>query len=368
MSPRPTPSPTLALIRRALAPLALALLLAAPLAQAAAPPLPDPAKVPVKVVRVVEEAGGGLSGLGSVRCRQSWELGFESIGLLSQVLVQEGDQVQKGQVLARLDGQVQEAEMRAKQAELAAAKAEVSRAESKKQEKEKLFQGRAATQSEVREAAFELERAQAKEQAAQAEVLALQAREKTLALKAPTAGVVIKRLSEPGEVVTPNSGRKVLKMADCRQVLAEVEFGERLYTQLALGQEVTLMADALPGRRFTGKVHAISPEIDDKNRTFVVKVAVDNKDFALKPGMFVRASVQAPGQASTLWLPPQALRDDQGDQAEITMIQDRRASTRKVRLGRREPGRVQVLDGVAAGDLVVVPTPAEPETPADSRP
>lgn len=334
----------------------------------APPPVPEPGRVPVKVVRVAEEAGGGLSGLGSARCRQSLELSFEVIGLLSQVLVEEGELVQKGQVLARLDDKVQAAELQARQAEALAAAAEVERLKAKKEEKEKLFQGRAATQAEVREVGFELDKALAKQRASQAEVAAMQGREKNMVLKAPVAGVVLKRLSEPGEVVSPNSNRKVLKLGDCRQVLAEVELGERLYTQVRAGQEVTLMADALPGRRFAGKVHAVGVEVDEKNRTFVVKVAVDNPDLALKPGMFVRASLLAAGQAASLWLPPQALTQEQGDQAEVTVIQDRKATPRKVRLGRREPGRVQVLEGVAAGDLVLVPTPAEGEPPADRRP
>jgi membrane fusion protein (multidrug efflux system) len=322
--------------------------------------------VPVKVVRVAEEAGGGLSGLGSVRYRQSLELSFEATGMISQVLVEEGDLVQKGQVLARLDDKVLVSELKAKQAEAEAAAFEVERLTAKKLEKEKLFQGRAATASEVREVGFELDKALAKVRGAQAEVASLAARERNLVLKAPVAGTVIKRLSEPGEVVTPNSTRKVLKLADCRQVLCEVELGERLYTQIKAGQEVLLLADALPGRRFTGKVHAVGVEIDEKNRTFVVKVAVDNQDLALKPGMFVRASVLTGGQAASLWLPPQALKDEQGDQAEVTVIQDRRATPRKVRLGRREPGRVQVLDGVSAGELVLVP--GDGEAPADRRP
>ncbi len=341
-----------------------------PLAAQAAPAgpaaPPDPARVPVKVVRVAEEAGGGLSGLGSVRCRQSLELSFDSTGLISQVLVQEGDLVQKGQVLARLDDHVLAAELKARQAEAEAAASDVERLKAKKEEKEKLFQGRAVTASEVREVGFELDKALAKARATQAEVAALAARERNLVLKAPTAGTVLKRLSEPGEVVTPNSNRKVLKLADCRQVLAEVEFGERLYTQIKPGQEVVLLADALPGRRFSGKVHAVGVEVDEKNRTFVVKVAVDNQDLALKPGMLVRASVLADGQASSLWLPPQALKNEQGDQAEVTVIQDRKATPRKVRLGRREPGRVQILDGVSAGELVLMP--GEGEAPADKRP
>lgn len=336
---------------------ALALSVAAPLlaAEPAAPGLGPEAGFGPRVVRVVaDDAGGMITGLGTARCRRSLELGFEATGQLAAIPVEEGAKVSKGQVLARLDDRVLNAELRAKRAEVEASQAEVQRLAARAQEKEKLLQSRAVTANEAREAGFELAKAQAKLEAAQAEVASLAARVESFTLKAPVAGVVAKRISEPGEVVTPN-GRKVLKLLDCRQVLAEVEFGERLYTRLTPGLEVTLVADALPGRRFNGTVHAISPEIDEKNRTFTVKVAVDNPDFLLKPGMFVRAAVQAAGQGQTLWLPPEALTQVKGDEALVTVLEDRKPVERRVRLGRREPGRVEITGGASAGELVALP-------------
>ncbi len=326
----------------------------------AAEPFPGPGLEPgagPRVVRVVADEGGGMiTGLGTARCRRSLEMGFEATGQIAAIPVEEGAKVVKGQVLARLDDRVLSAELKAKRAEVEASQAEVQRLAARAQEKEKLFQSRAATANEAREAGFELAKAQAKLEAAQAEVASLSARVESFILRAPMDGVVAKRISEPGEVVTPN-GRKVLRFLDCRQVLAEVEFGERLYTRLAPGLEVTLVADALPGRRFNGKIHAISPEIDEKNRTFTVKVAVDNPDFMLKPGMFVRAAVQAAGQGQTLWLPPEALTQVKGDEALVTVLEDRRPVERRVRLGRREPGRVEITGGASAGELVVLPSP-----------
>lgn len=349
------------LLKSSLIALALAACLAGPAgAQNAAPEAGGPGQ-PVRLVRVAaDEAGGFITGLGTARCRQSLELGFDATGQISAMNVEEGQAVKKGQVLARLDERMVAAEFKAKQAEVTAAKAEVERTAARLQEKQKLYEGRAATQNDVREAGFELAKARARLEAAQAEVAALEARLAGMVLKAPVAGVIAKRISEPGEVVTPN-GKRVLKLIDCGLILAEVEFGERLYTRIIPGQEVTLAADALPGRRFTGKVHSISPEVDDKNRTFTVKVAVDNPEFLLKPGMFVRAAL-APAAAGppSLWLPPEALSQVEGDQATITVIVERRPVQRRVRLGRREPGRVEIVEGVAAGETVALPSAPAP--------
>lgn len=361
------------LLKSCLVALTLGLTLAMPAwAQESPPPggPGGPGGPPVRLVRVVsDEAGGFITGLGTARCRHSLELGFESIGQISAMPVEEGQAVKKGQVLARLDERTVAAELKAKQAEVSAAQAEVERAASKHEEKQKLFKGRAVTMNDVREAGFDLAKARARLEAAQAEVAALNARLAGMVLKAPVGGVIAKRISEPGEIVTPN-GKRVLKLIDCAEILAEVEFGERLYTRIALGQEVTLVADALPGRRFTGRVHSISPEVDDKNRTFTVKVAVANPEFMLKPGMFVRAAL-APAAAgpASLWLPPEALGQVEGDLATITAVVDRRPVQRRVRLGRREPGRVEIVEGVTAGETVAIPpAPGPGPGPGGGRP
>ncbi|MFH1059973.1 MAG: efflux RND transporter periplasmic adaptor subunit [Pseudomonadota bacterium] len=363
------------LLKPRLAALSLAVVLAAAPAPAWAQESPPPPGPPgpgggVRLVRVAsDEAGGFITGLGTARCRHSLELGFDSIGQISAMPVEEGQAVKKGQVLARLDERTVAAELKAKEAEVAAAQAEVERAAAKHQEKQKLYQGRAVTLNDVREAGFDLAKTRARLEAAQAEVAALGTRQAGMVLKAPVSGVIAKRISEPGEIVTPN-GKRVLKLIDCGLILAEVEFGERLYTRIAPGQEVTLVADALPGRRFTGRVHSISPEVDDKNRTFTVKVAVANPEFLIKPGMFVRAALApaASGPAS-LWLPPEALSQEQGDQATITVVVDRRPVQRRVRLGRREPGRVEIVEGVTAGETVAIPpAPGPGPGPGGGRP
>jgi membrane fusion protein (multidrug efflux system) len=353
----------------------LALSLAAALAPATAQAqvgqaAQDAARVPVRIHRVIAEASqSALAGLGSVRCRRTLELSFEQPGLIAEMAVEEGQQVKRGQTLARLDDRVLKAEVSARQAEVAAQENEVARLSEKKSEREKLFQSRAVTQSDLREAGFELAKAQSRLEAARAELAAAQAKLQGHALKAPAEGIILKRDGEVGEVVAPGQ-RKVLKLGECRQVLAEVEFGEKLYTRLTPGQGVIVTADALPGREFKGVIEAVAPEVEPKNRTFLVKAAVANPDLALKPGMFVRAQVKLdmPGGGETVWVPREALAADAGQRGTVTVIEGGRASAREVVLGRRDPQRVEVVSGLKPGEQVILSGPPEAAPAGAPRP
>jgi membrane fusion protein (multidrug efflux system) len=258
-----------------------------------------------------------------------------------------------------LDDRVLKAEVSARQAEVAAQENEVARLGEKKAEREKLFQSRAITQADLRETGFELAKARSRLEAARAELAAVTAKLQAHALKAPAEGIILKREAEVGEVVAPGQ-RKVLKLGECRQVLAEVEFGEKLYTRLTPGLGVMVVADAVPGREFKGVIEAVAPEVDPKNRTFIVKAAVANPDLALKPGMFVRAQVRLdlPGAGDTVWIPREGLAAEAGQKGAVTVIEGGRAASREVVLGRREPQRVEVLSGLKAGEQIVLAAPS----------
>lgn len=324
---------------------------------------PDGGAARLQVFRV----GGGqrsVGGLGTVRCRRTRSLGFAVAGVLVEAPLEEGAAVAKGQVLARLDDDVLSADLAAKRAETEEAAAEYKRQKAKRDDLAALVAARAATPAEAKEAGFALEAAGARLARVRAEGASLEVRLRQQVLRAPLDGVVLKRLAEPGEVVTPQS--PVLELGECATVLAEVEFGERLYHVLQAGQPAQLTADALPGKTFSGQVWAKSPMIDDKNRTFVAKVSVANPDLALKPGMFVRAVVAAGEPESVLWVPEASLHNDGGESAEVAVLVEGKPERRAVTLGRRAGGRAEVLSGLEAGDLVVMPrgAPAPAAVPA----
>lgn len=316
-------------------------------------------RAPVRLFRVGASPGyAGLAGLGTARCRRSLDLGFQVTGVLASVPVEEGQRVKKGQVLARLDDSVARAELKAARASLAKAEVEAAYRHKVAAEQEALLKARAVSRSDYDKARFEDGQAQAALELARAEVAGKKARIASMVLTAPVAGVVAARLAQPGEVVAPGSDHvKVVRLVACRTVLAEVDFPETHYTRLAPGLLVVVTADALGGREFLGRIKTISPEINEKDRTVRVKVLLENPDFLLRPGMFVRAAVLGPADAE-LWVPKQAILARQGDAAVVEVADGKRRAKRRIELGVAKGDLLRVKDGLKPGELVLVPGPA----------
>ncbi len=316
---------------------------------------------PVRLFRVgASPQYAGLAGLGTARCRRSLELGFDVTGVLASVPVEEGQTVKKGQLLARLDDSVARADLKAAQADLAKAEVEAAYRQKVEAEQKALLAGRAVSRNEYDKARFEARQAKAALELSRAQVAGKKARIKAMTLTAPVAGVVAARLAEPGEVVAPGSDHfKVVRLVSCQTVLAEVDFSESNYTRLAPGLLVVVTADALGRREFLGRVHTISPEINEKDRTVRVKVLLHNPDFLLRPGMFVRAAVLGPPDVE-LWVPEQAILARKGDAAVVEVVQGKARVKRRIELGEAKGGMLRVKEGLKPGELVLVPGPAGP--------
>jgi membrane fusion protein (multidrug efflux system) len=293
-------------------------------------------------------------GLGTVRCQKSLELNFPTSGVLAKVMVEEGDQVKKGQVLARLDDAVVRAEVAAKEAEVELARQKVEHLKDKKIGKEQLWKRNAISEGEVKDAVHLFLQAQTSLQQYKAQLRGLKARLRKMVLRSPVSGTVARRMAEPGEVVTMEQ-EPLIKLVSCKQVLAEVSYGEKLYLRIKPGMPVLLTADALPGKEFIGKVHAISPEVNDKDRTFVVKIQADNPGLILRPGMFVRAGLLRGKKGEPVWIPQAAILAEVDGFGSIKLIKEGRTELMKVKLGPVKDGMVQIDKGLKAGDMVMVP-------------
>lgn len=329
----------------------------------------EPPVRPFRLFRVgADPQYNGLAGLGTARCQKSLDLGFDLTGVITKMPVEEGQRVKKGQLLAKLDDRVARAELGAALAELNQAQVEAKYRGQVAKEKKALLDGRAISRAEYDKANFEAAQAQAALELTRASVAGKKARIASMTLTAPMAGVVAQRLAEPGEVVSPGSEQyNVIRLLACQTVLAEVDFSEKHYTRLRPGLKVIVTADALGGREFLGAVKTVSPEINEKDRTVQVKVKIDNRDFKLRPGMFVRAAVLGPPDAQ-LWVPAAAILAREGDAAVVEVAKGRKAEKRRIELGESKKSLIKVLSGLKQGELVVVPTAPPPGPEADKRP
>jgi membrane fusion protein, multidrug efflux system len=114
---------------------------------------------------------------------------------------------------------------------------------------------------------------------------------------------------------------------------------------------VELSADALPGEIFTAAVSALDPSIDVNGRALRVRGRLDNRDMKLKPGLLVRVTVKGPERAAVMV--PEAAIVQRGEGAVVFTVSDNTAREVRVSLGKRMEGRVEVQEGIAAGEVVV---------------
>ncbi|MCL4552926.1 MAG: efflux RND transporter periplasmic adaptor subunit [Candidatus Marsarchaeota archaeon] len=312
--------------------------------------------VPVKAIRVAfqNDASGSIAGMGSIQCSQMLDVGFETTGVLSKLLVKQGDRIAQGQILAELDNSVLDAEAAVKESEIKAAVAQLKYRAEEYAKREELFKKSAVSDSELKKSRYEMEKAQADLETAKAQQESISAKKDQRILRSPVSGVVAKRYVETGAVVTPGVHR-VLRLLQCEEAIALLELGEKAYHYIRPGQRVVIQVDALGGREFVTKVNRICPEIDKKNRTFTIEAKIDNPDVVLAAGMFCRASIEPRHYSEkSLWIPKSALLPRQGASETVYIVKDGVAVSRKVQTGTEAADRVQILGGLKEGEILIV--------------
>ncbi len=206
--------------------------------------------------------------------------------------------------------------------------------------------------------------AQAQWVSAKSATTAAKARLAQAAISAPANAKVIDRLVEPGQIV--QAGRALLSLTTQSTPLLTALVDERYLEQLQLGQSATVLADAYPGQRFTAKVEAISPLVDAQRGAIEVKFAVTGTaPTFLREDMTLSVEVETAKRDRALVLPVNALRANaasKNDAAKnynpnastVYVVQDGRVTVRPVKLGLRTLNAVEVLEGLQAGEVVIV--------------
>lgn len=277
-------------------------------------------------------------------------------GLVLDVAVDAGDEVEAGDVLVRLDPAL------GRQA-LARARAEADEARAALEESRRLLaearrlgerQVIARTQVDVRESeAVQAQAALASATAAYREQEELLARHD---LPAPFAGVVVERLAEAGEWV--QRGTPVLTLVATDRVRLDLQVPQERFADLAGESRILVLPDALPGVELEGRIQARVPVTDASARTFLLRVLVDDPDGRLLPGTSARARILLPADDQAVGVPRDALmRQPDGSFSVFVLAEDEGAPVarqRSVRVARDRGEMVAVFDGVTSGERVVV--------------
>jgi len=169
--------------------------------------------------------------------------------------------------------------------------------------------------------------------------------------EAPRDGIVLERNVSDGMRVMP--GDLLFRIADHRIVWALVDVAERDLAAVAPGQQTTVRVRSFPGLTFEGKVALIYPALNAPTRTARVRIELSNKDFLLRPDMYVEAQIGTGGDEPVLAVPESAVIDSGEQQVIIVDRGEGRFEPKPVKLGVRGDGYVEIREGIQDGDLVV---------------
>ena len=268
-----------------------------------------------------------------VEVNVSSELG----GTVQEVHFEKGRHVQQGRVLARIGTDLLEASLAEAEAELVAATAHYNKTK-------ELFDRQAVPRQELVSSTSSLKRAEARMEQAKLRV------DRSI-IEAPISGVAISREVEPGEVVAP--GALVTVIHQVSRLKASVGIPEDDIAHFRIGGEAEIQVDAYPDREFQGKIHFLGPAATGANRTFPAEIEIANQKEELRPGMIVRVFLVRRVFENAVVVPRDAvLERDSG--TVLFVLTDDKAELRQVKTGPSESGRIVVLDGLDAGEALIV--------------
>jgi membrane fusion protein (multidrug efflux system) len=297
-----------------------------------------PRPVAVEAVKVkVGLVQSSLTAVGSLRADESVNIAPEVDGRISDVTPKEGMLVEQGEVLFRLDDVMAKAELTQYRADLSLAETNFDRAET-------LFKQRSGTEKTRDEAKFALERTRANVEMSASRL------DKTQ-IRAPFSGLLGLRAVSNGEYVT--KGTKLISLSKVDTLKVDFRLPEVELASVATGNKVNIEVDALPGRKFEGTVFAIDPQVDVNGRSIALRATVANPGAVLKPGLFARVELITMSRPNAITVPETALVT-QGRDRSIYVVRDGKAVRVKVAIGLREPGRVEIIEGLKPDDVVVV--------------
>jgi cobalt-zinc-cadmium efflux system membrane fusion protein len=173
----------------------------------------------------------------------------------------------------------------------------------------------------------------------------------TFALNAPIDGIVIERNATIGATVGTDAS--VFKIIDISRVWVDANVFEKDLPRVRVGQGVKLTATAFPGTTFSGRVIFINSVVDPDSRTVKVRTEVPNPDGRLKPDMFANVEIITDVNSAAISVPQSAVLDD-GGKSIVFVAEGKGYKQRQVQLGIKSGDRVEIIDGLKAGDQVVV--------------
>jgi RND family efflux transporter MFP subunit len=318
---------------------------------------------------------------GYLESRRQAGIGAQASGRIDQVFFEEGDQVEKGQLLAELDHKDLDASLAAAAASVARAKAQlaeqevtIKQTETEYKRAERLWQSRSSSASEYDQARFAFRAAIARRDSLKAEIVLAEAQmrqaeqlKENMFIRAPFDGTVISKDAEVGESILPGgmgggSGRgSVATIANLENLEIECDVQEDFISRVSEGQEADIAVDAVQDKKYHGVVRKIIPMGDRARATIKVKVKITDADKLLFPEMsgtvyFLPKEQELEiSDEPRIFCPTDAIEvDEDGNQFVWIVDSEKRAQKIDIKAGDNKDGQSEVLEGLDGSERVVV--------------
>lgn len=336
-----------------------------------APPkekLPRPVKTePVRS----EPAVAGLRYSASMKPYEQVSLAFKVSGYVREIQqrtgsdgrmrsLQQGDEVKKGDVLARVEQADYQEQARMARGQQAEAQAGLTKARLDFERAERLYQSQSLTRPDYDAAKAAFDMYQARLESASAQVATAENAIRDTALAAPMDAVVLERRVEAGTLASP--GLPAFVLADIRRVKAVFGVPDHVAQQVKVGMTIPFTTETLGSAPFEGRVTAISPSADPQSRVFSVELTVENREGRLKPGMIAAVQTrgeQGSGPEAPATVPLAAVVESGEESGYAVFVVEESdgkeiARLRPVTLGSIAGNRIVVASGLTPKDRVVV--------------
>ncbi len=294
-------------------------------------------KIPVEVALANRESiSSNFQGTAALEAEAVAQVVAKTGGVILQILVEEGQPVQRGAVLARLENDRQ-------RLSLAQANANLRKIENDMKRQTELFNRKLIGSGVFEQLKFDLETQKASYDIAALELSYTE-------IRAPISGTLSQRLVKLGNQI--NIGQTLFRIDDFDPLEARVAVPERDMQAIKAGQPVQMLVDAMPGKVFIGAVGRVSPVVDPKTGTFDVIAQFKDATQSLRSGMFGRVNIVTATHENTLVVPRVALLSEDGTSA-VYVVAGGRVARKTVKVGFTGDGRSEILDGLKAGDQVI---------------
>ena len=257
-------------------------------------------------------------------------------GEVRAFLFEEGDEVEAGQVLARLDGD-------RLRLELNESRARLNKMERDFERNKELREKGLLSEGDFEKLRYDLEALEASFNLASLELDYTQ-------IRAPISGVVSERYIKVGTTI--RIGEPAFRVTSLDPLVAYLHVPEREYRQIRAAQPVAIEIDALAGERIIAEVTRVSPIVDPQTATFKITIEIRDPERRIKPGMFGRMSIVYDQHEDVLQIPRSALVEDMGNET-VFVVEDGKAVRRIVQTGYGNDGLIEITTGLEETDQVI---------------